>query len=128
MIPEIIELQKPALSRATLALFAGASGDHNPLHIDLDYVKSVGLDDVFAQGMLGMAYAAQLFTSHFPPENLRSFGVRFLAIAHVHDVISCKATLQDSYQENGERRARYGVTAVDQHGETKLLGEAVISY
>ena len=44
------------ISRTTLALFAGASGDHNPIHIDIDFAKSVGLDDVFAHGMLGMAY------------------------------------------------------------------------
>ena len=41
--------------RATLALFAGASGDHNPIHIDLDVARSAGLDDVFAHGMLSMA-------------------------------------------------------------------------
>jgi hypothetical protein len=30
-------LELPPLSRATLALYAGASGDHNPMHIDLDF-------------------------------------------------------------------------------------------
>jgi len=44
------------ITRTTLALFAGASGDHNKIHIDTDFAKKAGLDDVFAQGMLPMAY------------------------------------------------------------------------
>ena len=45
--------------RADLAGHAGpvrGSGDHNPIHIDLDVARSAGLDDVFAHGMLSMAY------------------------------------------------------------------------
>ncbi len=54
------------ISRTTLALFAGASGDHNPIHIDLDVARSAGLDDVFAQGMLSMAYLGRLLTDWVP--------------------------------------------------------------
>lgn len=41
-------LRLPPVSRTTLALYAGASGDHNPIHIDLDVARSAGLGDVFA--------------------------------------------------------------------------------
>jgi acyl dehydratase len=47
---ELPPLQVGPISRLTLALFAGASGDHNPMHVDLDAAKSVGLSDVFAHG------------------------------------------------------------------------------
>ena len=33
--------------RHTFALYCGASGDHNPIHVDFDYAKEAGLDDVF---------------------------------------------------------------------------------
>jgi hypothetical protein len=39
-----------------LAVFAGASGDHVPLHIDIDFARRAGMPDVFAHGMLGMAW------------------------------------------------------------------------
>src|SRR6218665_3916007 len=55
-------LQLPAISRTTLALYAGASGDHNPIHIDIDFARSAGLDDVFAHGMLSAAYVGRLGT------------------------------------------------------------------
>lgn len=73
----------PPINRTTLALFAGASGDHNPMHIDLDVARSVGLEDVFAHGMLSMAYLGRLLTSWVPPTRIESFHVRFVAITPV---------------------------------------------
>src|SRR6218665_1520500 len=60
-------LQLPAISRTTLALYAGASGDHNPIHIDIDFARSAGLDDVFAHGMLSAAYVGRPVTHWAPP-------------------------------------------------------------
>ncbi|MDB4032643.1 MaoC/PaaZ C-terminal domain-containing protein [Porticoccaceae bacterium] len=45
---QIPPLTLPPISRYTLALFAGASGDHNPIHIDSDFAKASGMPDVFA--------------------------------------------------------------------------------
>lgn len=79
------------ISRTTLALFAGGSGDHNPIHVDLDVAKAAGLDDVFAQGMLGMAYLGRLITDHFPQSKLQSFTTRFAAITPVNAEPTCLA-------------------------------------
>ena len=46
-----------------LALFAGASGDHNPIHIDIDFARKAGMPDVFAHGMLSMAWLGRLLTA-----------------------------------------------------------------
>ena len=37
-----IRLETDPISRTTLALYGGASGDHNPMHIDIDYAKAAG--------------------------------------------------------------------------------------
>ncbi|HEY3709529.1 MAG TPA: MaoC/PaaZ C-terminal domain-containing protein [Amycolatopsis sp.] len=76
---ELPPLKVPPISRTTLALFAGASGDHNPIHLDLDVARSAGLEDVFAHGMLSMAYLGRLLTDWVPQERIRSFAVRFAA-------------------------------------------------
>ena len=39
------------VTRATLAAYADASGDRNPIHQDEDFARSVGLPDVIAHGM-----------------------------------------------------------------------------
>ena len=50
------------INRTTLALYAGASGDHNPIHIDLDFARKSRMPDVFAHGMLSAAYLGRLLT------------------------------------------------------------------
>ena len=35
-------LALPPITRTMLALFAGASGDHNPIHIDIDFARAAG--------------------------------------------------------------------------------------
>ena len=82
------------ISRTTPALFAGASGDHNPIHIDIDVARSAGLDDVFAHGMLSMAYLGRLLTDVVPQERIRSYSVRFVAITPVHARPTCTGAVR----------------------------------
>jgi acyl dehydratase len=64
---ELPALELEPITRTTLALYGPASGDHNPIHLDIDVARSVGLDDVFAHGMLSMAYLGRLLTNWTPP-------------------------------------------------------------
>jgi acyl dehydratase len=115
------------IARTTLALFAGASNDHVRLHIDSDYAKEAGMKDVFAHGMLSMAYMAQLLTNWLPQSQLRQWHVRFLAITPLHATITCRGEVLDIFDEGGERRARLKVTAAIQDGIATLDGEAVVA-
>ena len=63
---KIPDLVIEPITRSTLALYAGASGDHNPIHIDLDFAKESGMKDVFAHGMLIMAYLGKAVTNIVP--------------------------------------------------------------
>jgi len=87
------DLTVDAVTRTTLALFAGSSGDHNPIHIDIDVARSAGFDDVFAQGMLGMAHLGRLLTNWAPQAHLRTFEVRFTAITPVNAVPVCRGVV-----------------------------------
>ncbi len=111
------------ISRTTLALYAGASGDHNPIHIDIDFAKKFGLDDVIAHGMLIMAYAGRMLTDWVPQTALQRFGVRFSAITAVHDAITCTGTVT---AKNEDGTVHVDLQAADQHGDIKLAGEAVL--
>ncbi|HCU88730.1 MAG TPA: dehydratase, partial [Gammaproteobacteria bacterium] len=48
---DLHSLTMPPITRQTLAIYCGASGDHNPIHIDFDFARESGLDDVIAHGM-----------------------------------------------------------------------------
>ena len=118
-------VSKAPISRTTLALFAGASNDHNPMHIDIDVARAAGMDDVFAQGMLIMAYLGQFLTGRVPQSAIRTFGVRFSAITHLKSEITCSGKVVDKVEQGGETRVHVDLTATDQIGDVKLIGRAV---
>jgi acyl dehydratase len=124
---ELPELAIEPISRTTLALFAGASGDRNPIHIDLDVARSAGLDDVFAHGMLSMAYLGRLLTNAFPPEQLRSWRVRFAAITPVHAQLTCAGVITAIDEVAGERRATVDLRVTLADGTETLTGQAVVA-
>ena len=124
---EIPSYTTSSISRTTLALFAGASGDHNPMHIDIDFAKKFGMDDVFAQGMLSMAYLGRLLTNLVPQTTIRQYGVRFGAITNLRDKITCSGKVLEKYEENGENLVKLEVTAANQDGDVKLSGHAVVA-
>ncbi len=115
------------INRTTLALFCGASGDHNPIHIDLDFARRAGMPDVFAHGMLSMAYLARLLTAWVDQRQLRQFSARFAGITHLGHQITCTGRVVEQIEVDGERRVRVAVQTANQHGEVKILGEAQIA-
>jgi acyl dehydratase len=124
---ELPAITKPPVNRTTLALFAGASNDHNPIHIDIDFAKQCGMDDVFAQGMLGMAYLGQILTNWTSQQAIRSFGVRFGAIIHLGDEITCSGKVAEEFEQDGQRHLRLEIEGANQHGDIKLQGHAVVA-
>nr|WP_286207608.1 MaoC/PaaZ C-terminal domain-containing protein [Hephaestia sp. MAHUQ-44] len=119
--------QFPPITRTTLALYAGASGDHNPVHIDSDVARSSGFPDVFAPGMLGMAYLGRLLTDIAPADRIRSFTTRFHAITKLGDILTGTGTIEERIIQNGEERTRIRLELTDQSGEVKLAGHAMVA-
>lgn len=120
-------LELPPISRLTLALYCGASGDHNPIHVDSDFAKAAGQPDVFAHGMLSMAWLGRLLTNWVPQTALRDFSVRFAALTQLGERIRCTGEVTEIYDAQGERRARLVVQTTNEQGVVKLAGEAVIA-
>jgi acyl dehydratase len=120
-------LTLPPINRTTLALFAGASGDHNAIHIDTDYARKAGMPDVFAHGMLSMAYLGRLLTQWVDQRQLREFGVRFVGITHLGHQVTCIGSVVDRFEVDGERRIKVEIRTSSQYGDIKILGDAVIA-
>jgi len=120
-------LQLPPVNRATLALFGGASGDHNPIHIDSDFARRAGMPDVFAQGMLGMAWLGRLLTGWAPQSRLRRFDVRYAGITHLGNAIRCEGCVVNKFEADGERHVCIELRSTNQYGQTKITGEAIVA-
>jgi len=124
---ELPTLQLPPVDRTTLALFAGASGDHNPIHIDTDVARRAGMPDVFAQGMLGMAWLGRLLTGWAPQSRLRRFDARFQGITHLGNAMRCSGRVVEKLDQDGERCVRIELQSANQFGQTKIVGEALVA-
>jgi len=92
----VAEFISEPITREALALYAQASGDSNPLHLDPAFARQAGFDDVIVHGMLGMALLGRLLTDRFPPWRIRAFSSRFGAPIPVGRAIHCRARMTAS--------------------------------
>jgi acyl dehydratase len=119
---ELPPLPIEPISRTTLALFAGASGDHQPTHIDIDAARAKGRDDVIAHGMLMMAYLGRMLTSFAPQARIRSYKARFVAMTPVHAQPTCSGRVVSV--EDGMAHLELAIRLAD--GTLVVRGEAVV--
>ena len=115
------------ISRLDLALYCGASGDHNPIHVDIDYARAAGKPDVFAHGMLVMAHLGRAVTHWAPRAALREFDVRFVQVTEVGDRLTCAGTVAAKFDVEGERRVRVELIVRNQEDRIKVRGIAVLA-
>lgn len=124
LLPEVL---LPPVDRTTLALFGGASGDHNPIHIDTDVARRSGMPDVFAQGMLGMAWLGRVVTGWAPQSRLRRYSVRFQGITHLGNAMRCSGRVVEKLEHEGEPCVRIELHSTNQFGQTKIVGDALVA-
>ena len=123
----IPELVTPNVPRSQLALFAGASGDHNPIHLDDEEAKKGGLPGVIVHGMLSMALLGRVLTNWVPQHQLRGWNARFVSMAFPGDTITCKGVITETTIENDENRVKLDISVENQKGDNILVGTADIA-
>jgi len=124
---ELPELVFGPVSRHILALYCGGSGDHNPIHVDIDFAKKAGVGDVFAHGMLSMAILGRLLSEWVPQEQIREFGVRFTAITPVNAIVTCHGKVTEKFEQDDEQRLRLDLSTTIDDGTRTLAGTAVVA-
>jgi acyl dehydratase len=104
---------KVTFTRDQIASYAEASGDLNPIHLDDDFAKSVGLPGVIAHGLLQMGILAVVASDAAGgPEKLRRLGCRFAGMVEPGDTVTFTA------QPAGQ--GKLDLRAVNQRGEAVL--------
>ena len=115
------------VNRAQLALFADASGDHNPIHLDDDAAKSAGLPGVIVHGMLMMAILGQMLTEWVPQSQVQKFSSRFAAMAVPGDTIICSGTVVARHDDGDRQLIKVEIIAQNQNGDALLKGVATVA-
>ena len=124
---ELPALDKPAIGRVQLALYAAASGDHNPIHLDDEAARAGGLPGAIAHGMLSMAFLGELVGAWVPQARLRELGGRFVSVVKPGDVVRCRGTVAAKTAQASENRVEIDITAATAGGEPAIVGKAVVA-
>ena len=108
--------------------YAGASGDFNPIHIDVDFAKQVGLPSNILHGLYSMAQVARACTNAAggDPRSLRRLSVQFRGMGLPEQEIVVSGELKE---EDGERvvvaaEAVQGDKRIIRNAEAELLRKA----
>jgi 3-hydroxybutyryl-CoA dehydratase len=107
-------------------LFAGVSGDHNPVHLDETYAQSTMFKTRIAHGMLVGSLFSTVLGTQLPGEGTIYLGqdLKFLRPVYLDDVITAVVTVSEVIPE--KNRVRLETSAVNQHGETVVTGSALV--
>ena len=113
------------LTRTQLVMYAGTSGDYNPVHSDEVFATKVaGYPTVFAHGMLSMGLTARMLTNWVGDGRLTRYGVRFVAQVWPGDTLTAKARVDALREENGVPLADLEVVTTNQSGQEVVRGYA----
>jgi acyl dehydratase len=100
--------------------YAGASGDFNPIHIDEDFARKVGLPGRILHGLWTMAQVARAHTDAAGgPERLRRLSVQFRGMGALDQEVEIEGTVREA--EDG----RALVDSEARQGETRLIRNGV---
>ena len=113
------------LTRTDLVMYAGASGDFNPMHTDEVSAKAAGLPSVFGHGMFTAGLLGKAITDYVGVGNLRNYKIRFTKQTWPGEILTTHVTVLRTYEEGSERRVDLECTVTNQAGESKLAGIAV---
>lgn len=109
------------LKRTQIVMYAGASGDYNPVHTDEPFATKVaGYPTVFAHGMLTMGLTGRMLTNYVGDGRLTEFGVRFTSQVFPGDTLQSTATIESI--ENG--LVNLSVSTTNQNGVEVAKGTA----
>jgi acyl dehydratase len=112
------------LTRTDLVVYAGASGDFNPMHHDEVKARATGMPSVFGHGMFSAGFLATALTDYVGIGNLRRYQVRFTKPALPDNVLTTKITVTGKRSEDGRRLVDLDCRVVSAAGAVIVSGSA----
>ena len=116
------------ITQEQIARYAGASGDHNPLHLDPEFAAQTQFGGIIAHGMLTLAYVSEMLTIAFGLRWLEGgrLKVRLKAAARPGDVVRTwgKVVKNGAGPDHGETECSVGIS--NGQGEELISGTATL--
>jgi len=124
ILPSVIK----HVTQEKINLYAEASGDFNPIHVDESFAAQTPLGGTIAHGMLILAYVSEMMTLAFGQSWLSrgKLSVRFKAPARSGDVVAVTSKIDSIENKNGVSYANCSLECHNQENEVIVIGKAVV--
>jgi acyl dehydratase len=112
------------LNRTDLVMYAGASGDYNPMHHDEVKAQQAGQPSVFGHGMFSMGFLGTAITDYVGVGNVRRFRARFAKQTWPDEELRTTIVVTGKRTEGPDHLVDLDVRLLNADGEEKVVGEA----
>ena len=114
------------ITEAHIVLYAGLTGDMNPIHVDAEQAAQSMFGERIAHGMLVAGLISTVLGSQLPGPNTIYLGqdLKFTAPVKIGDTITVVVTVTD--KRDDKRIIKLRTTATNQRGEMVIDGGAVV--
>lgn len=118
------------ITQENINLYAEASGDFNPIHIDESFAAKTPLGGTIAHGMLSLAYVSEMMTSVFGRNWLSGGRLRakFKEPARPGDTLTINGKIICLEQEDDVSYANCAFECLNQKGEMIVTGETTVKF
>lgn len=114
------------VTEADVVLFAGISGDFNPVHVNAEYAKNSMFKQKIAHGMLSASFISTVLGTQLPGPGCIYMGqeLRFTKPVFLGDTVTVTCTVIEKIEE--KNRIKLETIARNQHGDAVITGFATI--
>jgi 3-hydroxybutyryl-CoA dehydratase len=114
------------ITEADVLLYAGLSGDFNPIHIDAEYARESLFKERVAHGMLVSGLISAVLGTRLPGPNsiYLKQDLKFTAPVKIGDTVTAMAVVTE--KRDDMRIIKLRTTVSNQRGETVIEGNAVV--
>ena len=116
------------ITQEKINLYAEASGDFNPIHVDESFAAKTPFGGTIAHGMLNLAYVSEMMTSAFGRSWVSGGKLRakFKESARPGDTLTITGKIDCIEQKSDVSYANCSFECRNQRGETIVAGEATV--
>ena len=116
------------ITQEKINLYAEASGDFNPIHVDESFAAKTPFGGTIAHGMLNLAYVSEMMALAFGQSWLSEgkLSARFKQSARPGDTVTINGKIDSIEQKNGVSYATCSFECRNQKGEIIVTGEAAV--
>ncbi|HET6762872.1 MAG TPA: MaoC family dehydratase [Longimicrobiaceae bacterium] len=114
------------VTEADVVLFAGISGDFNPVHVDAVAAEASRFGGRIAHGMLSASFISTVLGTRLPGPGTVYLqqSLRFTAPVRIGDTVTARVEVSEAIA--AKRRVRLATTCRNQRGEVVIEGEALV--